>query len=249
VGADAGRDAGRDVEREVDGVLICPSILSADFAALGAAIDLVAPETDWVHVDVMDGHFVPNLTIGPPVVKSLRAHTNAVLDCHLMITDPASFLPAFAKAGATSCTVHVELGNTSDLIKQMRDLGLGVGIVANPDTPFASLAPHLGEVDVVLIMSVFPGFGGQRFIPEVLTKVAQAAHEIRTLGSNAVVQIDGGIDSTTAQQAAMAGARAFVAGNAIFAQPNPLAAAAAIRAVALEAIRTVGTVHVSQEER
>jgi ribulose-phosphate 3-epimerase len=225
------------VRTDSGAVLICPSILSADFAALGAAIDLVAPETDWVHVDVMDGHFVPNLTIGPPVVKSLRAHTHAVLDCHLMITDPATYLPAFAKAGATSCTIHVELGETADLIKQMRDLGLGAGIVANPDTPFAALAPFLGDVDLVLIMSVFPGFGGQKFIPEVLQKVTLVTAELHRLGSQAVVQIDGGIDVNTAPRAAQAGARAFVAGNAIFGQTDPLTAARTLRGAATQAIR------------
>jgi ribulose-phosphate 3-epimerase len=214
-------------------VLICPSILSADFAALGAAIDEIESQTDWIHVDVMDGHFVPNLTLGPPIVKSLRAHTSAVLDCHLMITDPANYLPAFAAAGATGCTVHVEVGHTADRIQQMRDLGLRTGIVANPDTPFERLAPYLGDVDVVLVMTVFPGFGGQSFMDNVLPKVEQVSRELLTLGSPAVLQVDGGIDTRTAPLCAAVGATAFVAGNAIFAQPDPLAAAAALRAAAL----------------
>jgi ribulose-phosphate 3-epimerase len=213
-------------------VRICPSILSADFAALGEAITLVTSQTDWLHVDVMDGHFVPNLTIGPPVVKSIRAHTHLFLDCHLMITDPEKYLPAFAKAGASSCSVHVELGDTADRISQMRDLGIGVGIVANPDTPFESVAPFLSDVDVVLLMTVFPGFGGQKFMADVLPKIELTAKEIAIVKSNAVIQVDGGIDSTTIVECARAGATAFVAGNAIFAQPDPLAAAAALRRAA-----------------
>ena len=146
-----------------------------------------------------------------------------------MITDPAKYLPDFAKAGADSCSVHVELGNTKELIAQTRDLGMKVGLVANPDTPFEDFAPFLADIDVILLMTVFPGFGGQKFIDTVLPKMRETEAELKRLDAQTVIQVDGGIDLVNGPRAAEAGARAFVAGNAIFAQADPLEAASNLR--------------------
>ncbi len=208
---------------------IAPSILSADFAALAAAIDGVRAEADLLHVDVMDGHFVPNLTIGPPVVKSIRRHTDVYLDCHLMITNPGDHLEAFRKAGADGCSVHVEIGGTGALVDQMRDLGLDAGLAVNPDTPFEAFEPYLADLDLLLLMTVFPGFGGQSFIADVVPKIERAKQAIDARGLDLAIQVDGGIDEETAPIAARAGATVFVAGSAIFGADDPLAAAGRIR--------------------
>ncbi|HVM07097.1 MAG TPA: ribulose-phosphate 3-epimerase [Acidimicrobiales bacterium] len=213
-------------------VRIAPSILSADFAALAEAIDAVAPQTDMLHVDVMDGHFVPNLTIGPPVVASIRKHTDLYLDCHLMMTNPGQYLEAFRDAGANGCSVHVEIGGTDELIEQMRSLGLDVGLAVNPDVPFDTFEPFLDRIDLLLLMTVFPGFGGQSFISDVVPKIAQAAAAIRERDLDVALQVDGGIDVRTAPIVCRAGATVLVSGSAVFREDDPAEAARKIREAA-----------------
>ena len=211
---------------------VAPSILAADFANLATAVEQISAATDILHVDVMDGHFVPNISIGPPVVQSLRRHTDMFLDCHLMISDPAEYLPAFQKAGADGCSVHVEVGATAELIAQMRELGLSPGLAVNPDTPFDAVEPFLGELDLVLFMTVHPGFGGQSFIADVMPKVKAARALIDERGWKTTIQVDGGIDEKTAPTAAAAGADLFVAGTAVFGRPDPAQAVTQIKQAA-----------------
>ena len=211
---------------------LAPSILSADFAALGQEVDRVAAEADLLHVDVMDGHFVPNLTIGPPVVRSLRKHTDLFLDCHLMVDNPDVLLDDFAAAGADRCIVHIELGDPRPLFERLRALDVGVGLVCNPETPVDEMLPFLPEVDLLLFMTVHPGWGGQAFIPEVLDKVAVARNEIDSWGHPVEIEVDGGVNVDTARATVEAGADILVAGSAVFGADDPVAAARAIRAAA-----------------
>jgi ribulose-phosphate 3-epimerase len=219
-------------------VLIAPSILSADFAALGAAI--AAAErggADLIHVDVMDGHFVPNITIGPPVVTAIKRVATVPLDVHLMITDPDKYIEAFADAGAAMISVHVEvLPHLHRTVHAIKALGVKAGVVLNPSTPVGALEDMAGDVDYVLVMSVNPGFGGQKFIPHSETKVRAVRALLDRAGNGARVEIDGGIDHTNVARVVAAGARMIVAGSAIFHTPDPERATRELKAAALAAV-------------
>jgi ribulose-phosphate 3-epimerase len=219
-------------------VRIAPSILSADFAALGDAIAAVERGgADLIHVDVMDGHFVPNITIGPPVVKSLKRVAKVPLDVHLMITDPDTFIGAFAEAGADMMSVHVEvLPHLHRTIGAIKQLGVKAGVVLNPATPVVAIKEIAGDVDFVLVMSVNPGFGGQTFIPRSESKVAEVRAMLDAAGNAAPIEIDGGIDLATVGRVVRAGARILVAGSAIFHASDPERATVALRAAAEAAL-------------
>ena len=219
-------------------VQIAPSILSADFSSLGAAVAAVERGgADLIHVDVMDGHFVPNITIGPPVVKSIRRVATVPFDVHLMITDPDRYLDAFAEAGAAMISVHVEvLPHLHRTVHAIKALGLKAGVVLNPSTPIVALEQIAGDVDYVLVMSVNPGFGGQTFIPRSESKVRDVRALLDRAGNAAPVEIDGGIDQHNVARVVSAGARMIVAGSAIFHTPDPERATRDLKAAALAAV-------------
>jgi ribulose-phosphate 3-epimerase len=199
-------------------VRIAPSILSADFSALGAEIEAVdAAGADWIHVDVMDGHFVPNLTIGPMVVKGLRKHTKKPLDVHLMITPVDPMVPAFVEAGADTLSFHPEAGpHIHRTVQLIKSHGKRAGCVLNPATPLSVIEYVLGDIDLVLVMSVNPGFGGQAFIESQLAKIAALRRAIDALGKPIDLEVDGGVNPETAKRCIQAGADALVAGTAVF---------------------------------
>ena len=214
-------------------VIVAPSILSADFARLGD--DVVAVDkagADWIHVDVMDGRFVPNLTIGPIVVAALRKVTKKPLDVHLMMVEPERYLDQFAEAGADHLSVHCEAGSTTHLhrtLGQIKELGKKAGVVLNPGTPLALIEQVLDLVDIVLIMTVNPGFGGQKFIATMIPKIRALRQMCDERGLDTVIEVDGGIGGGNAWQVLDAGANAIVAGSAVFNAPDYAEAIAAIR--------------------
>ncbi len=220
-------------------IRIAPSLLSADFARLGEQIRMVEEaRADLLHLDIMDGHFAPNLSFGVPVVKSIARCTKLLLDAHLMITDPGRYAPKFAEAGAGGITFHIETTEQPrELVRQIRDLGVQVGVALNPDTPADAIDDIIADVDLVLVMTVWPGFGGQRFMDECVKKIETISGR---LSKTQWLEVDGGINPETTRRVVSAGADTLVAGSAVFHAEDPPSMIAALRRAAAEGIGRPG---------
>jgi ribulose-phosphate 3-epimerase len=199
-------------------VKISASILSADFAALGAGVRAVeAAGSDWIHVDVMDGHFVPNLTFGPPIIRAVRGYSSRPFDVHLMVERPDDLIPAYIEAGANFVTVQAEAcTHLHRTLSRLRELGVGAGVALNPATPLSAIEEVIPELDLILIMTVNPGFGGQKFIPQTLDKIRRCREMLDAAGSAAELSVDGGVGPSNAATVVRAGARVLVSGSALF---------------------------------
>lgn len=211
-------------------VKIAPSLLAADFACLERDIAAIDGHADWLHLDVMDGHFVSNISFGIPVIESIRPLTNLYFDCHVMTTNPGAYMSELAKIGVDLVTAHIEaVPDPTDTMSRADDNGLDFGLVLKPETPFATVTPYVERCTVILVMSVEPGRGGQAFMPEVLPKVEEAREFVESHRLGADIQIDGGINPNTARQAISAGATVLVAGTAVFGSGEPAAAIESLR--------------------